>query len=39
VSASGIPAEYPIPVTIGWVLVILAVFVPLGVRKYRSVSR
>jgi ABC-2 type transport system permease protein len=39
VSASGIPAEHPILVTIMWVLIILAVFVPLGVRKYRSVSK
>ncbi|MBA2556948.1 MAG: ABC transporter permease [Chloroflexi bacterium] len=39
VSASGIPAEHPILVTIMWVLIILAIFVPLGVRKYRSVSK
>jgi len=26
-------------VTVMWVAVILAIFVPLGVRKYRSVSR
>ena len=35
----GLPAEQPILVTLLWVLVILAIFVPLGVRKYRSVSR
>jgi ABC-2 type transport system permease protein len=39
VSASGLPAEHPILVTVMWVAVILAIFVPLGVRKYRSVSR
>ena len=39
VSASGLPAEQPVLVTIGWVVVILLIFVPLGVRKYRSVSR
>jgi ABC transporter DrrB family efflux protein len=36
---TGLPAEQPILVTLGWVVVILAIFVPLGVRKYRSVSR
>ncbi len=36
---TGLPAEQPILVTLLWVAVILAVFVPLGVRKYRSVSR
>jgi len=36
---NGLPAEQPILVTILWVAVILAVFVPLGVHKYRSVSR
>ena len=39
VSASGLPAEQPALVTIAWVLIILAVFIPLAVRKYRSVSR
>ena len=36
---SGLPAEQPILVTLMWVAIILAVFIPLGVRKYRSVSR
>ena len=36
---SGLPAEQPIFVTLLWVAVILAIFIPLGVRKYRSVSR
>jgi ABC-2 type transport system permease protein len=36
---TGLPAEQPALVTLGWVVVILAVFVPLAVRKYRSVSR
>jgi len=39
VSASGLPAEQPVLVTIVWVAIILAVFIPLAVRKYRSVSR
>ena len=29
----------PILVTLIWVVVILAVFAPLGVRRYRSMSR
>ncbi len=33
------PSQQPILVTLLWVAVILAVFVPLGVRKFRSVSR
>jgi ABC transporter DrrB family efflux protein len=36
---TGLPADQPILVTLMWVVIILAVFVPLGVRKYRSVSR
>jgi ABC-2 type transport system permease protein len=38
-AGAGLPSEQPILVTLIWVGVILAVFVPLGVRKYRSVSR
>jgi ABC-2 type transport system permease protein len=36
---TGLPAEQPVLVTIGWVIVIIAVFGPLGVRRYRSMSR
>jgi len=36
--AQGIPGDYPIFVTIGWMIVMLAIFAPLGVRKYRSIS-
>ena len=39
VSSTGLPNEQPVLVTLLWVVVILAVFVPLGIRKYRSVSR
>jgi hypothetical protein len=39
VSGSGLPNEQPALVTIMWVAIILAIFIPLGVRKYRSVSR
>ena len=36
--SQGIPAEYPVLVTMGWMIVILAIFAPLGVRSYRSIS-
>ena len=36
---TGLPAEQPVLVTIGWVILIIAVFGPLGVRRYRSMSR
>jgi ABC-2 type transport system permease protein len=36
--AGGLPGEYPIAVTIGWMIVLLAVFAPFAVRKYRSIS-
>lgn len=35
----GIPAEHPFLVTLGWTVVLLAIFVPLGVRRYRALSR
>jgi ABC transporter DrrB family efflux protein len=38
-AASGLPAEMPIVITLGWFVVLLGVFVPLGVRRYRSISR
>jgi hypothetical protein len=33
------PSQNPILVTLGWVVVIVAVFAPLGIRKYRNLSR
>jgi ABC-2 type transport system permease protein len=33
------PSQEPILVTLMWVVVIIAVFAPLGVRRYRSMSR
>lgn len=36
--AQGLPGEYPIAATIGWMIVLLAVFAPFAVRKYRSIS-
>ncbi len=38
-AAEGFPAEQPVLLTLIWVAVMLAVFVPLAVRKYRSISR
>ena len=38
-AAEGFPAEHPIVLTLGWIVVLLAVFAPLGVRRYRSMSR
>jgi ABC-2 type transport system permease protein len=37
--ADGIPAEHPILLTLAWTVVLLGVFAPLGVRRYRSMSR
>ena len=37
--ATGLPAELPIVITLGWYVVLLAVFAPLAVRRYRSISR
>jgi ABC transporter DrrB family efflux protein len=36
---TGIPGQQPLLVTLGWIALILVIFIPLGVRKYRSVSR
>jgi ABC-2 type transport system permease protein len=36
---SGLAAEQPALVTIAWVVVIVAIFVPLSIRRYRSISR
>jgi ABC-2 type transport system permease protein len=33
------PGQNPILVTLGWVVVIIAIFGPLGVRRYRNMSR
>jgi ABC transporter DrrB family efflux protein len=35
----GIPGQYPVLVTIGWMVVLMAVFAPLAIRKYRNASR
>jgi ABC-2 type transport system permease protein len=38
-AASGFPAENPILLTLIWVAVLLAIFAPLGIWRYRSMSR
>ena len=38
-AASGFPAENPILLTLVWIFLLLAIFVPLGVRSYRNISR
>ena len=38
-AVSGLPAEHPIELTLIWVMVLLAIFAPLGVWRYRSMSR
>jgi ABC-2 type transport system permease protein len=38
-AAPGFPAEHPVLLTLIWVAVTLAVCVPLGVHRYRSMSR
>jgi ABC transporter DrrB family efflux protein len=38
-ATDNLPSQEPVLVTIGWIVVIVAVFAPLGVRKYRAASR
>jgi ABC-type multidrug transport system permease subunit len=38
-AAEGFPAEHPALLTVVWCALLLAVFVPLAVGKYRSISR
>ena len=38
-ATNNLPSQQPILVTIGWLIVLLGVFIPMGVRKYRSTSR
>ncbi|HET7093705.1 MAG TPA: ABC transporter permease [Thermomicrobiales bacterium] len=35
----GFPAEHPVALTLIWVAVLVAIFAPLGVHRYRSLSR
>jgi ABC transporter DrrB family efflux protein len=36
---TGLAAEQPVLVTIAWVIIIVAIFLPTGVRRYRNLSR
>jgi len=36
---TGFPSENPILVTLIWIAVIIGIFAPLGVRRYRNMSR
>jgi len=38
-ASSGFPAEHPVLLTVAWIGVIVAVFAPLAVLRYRSISR
>jgi ABC transporter DrrB family efflux protein len=38
-ATEGFPAEHPILLTLIWVAILLAVFAPLAVRRYRTMSR
>jgi ABC-2 type transport system permease protein len=38
-AATGFPAEHPIELTLIWVVVLVAIFAPLGIMKYRAMSR
>jgi ABC transporter DrrB family efflux protein len=38
-ASDSFPSQEPVLVTLGWVVVVVAVFGPLGVRRYRSMSR
>ncbi len=38
-SRPALPGEHPILMTVVWIVVLLAIFVPLAVRKYRSIDR
>jgi ABC-2 type transport system permease protein len=37
-TASGFPAEHPIELTLIWVVVLVVIFAPLGILRYRSMS-
>jgi ABC-2 type transport system permease protein len=38
-AAGGIPAQHPVELTLIWVVVLVAIFAPLGVWRFRSMSR
>jgi ABC-2 type transport system permease protein len=38
-AAGGLPSQHPVELTLAWVVLLLAIFAPLGVWRYRSMSR
>jgi ABC-2 type transport system permease protein len=38
-AGAGLPAEHPALLTLGWTIALLAIFGPLGVRRYQRMSR
>jgi ABC transporter DrrB family efflux protein len=38
-TSDSFPSQNPVLVTVAWVVVVIAIFAPLGVRRYRSMSR
>lgn len=38
-ASAGFPSQHPVLVTLIWVVVIVGIFAPLGIRRYRSMSR
>ena len=38
-TSTGFPSQHPVLVTLIWVVLIVAVFAPLGIRRYQSMSR
>jgi len=38
-AATRFPAENPLLLTLVWIVLLLAIFIPLGVRSYRNISR
>jgi len=38
-ASDSFPSQHPVEVTLVWVVVIIAIFGPLGVRRYRSMNR
>jgi hypothetical protein len=38
-TSNSFPSEHPVLMTVIWVAIIIAIFAPLGVRKYRTISR
>jgi ABC transporter DrrB family efflux protein len=38
-ASSGFPAEHPVLLTVLWIVAVIGVFAPLGVRRYRMMSR